>query len=165
MLVDFIRTKDPTFPLRLGIRRYIISWLLRIQGFLVTRQITASSKNLKKSQGDTLRQILRANAKTEYSQAHGLDKVNTREELRKVHPLCGYERFDPYYERMMNGEENILTAEKPLAFGITSGTTGKPSKIAVLHSTMDTFIKILIPFALFNCAGIIPDVLGRKRVK
>ena len=45
-------------------------------------------------------------------------------DFRSTQPLTGYDRYEPYVRRIYEGEENVMTAEKPILLGKTSGTTG-----------------------------------------
>ncbi|NJS16487.1 MAG: GH3 auxin-responsive promoter family protein [Nostocaceae cyanobacterium CSU_2_110] len=42
-----------------------------------------------------------------------------------------YEQLRPYCDRVIKGEQSVLTTEQPFMFNVTSGTTGKPKYIPV----------------------------------
>ena len=144
--------------------RFAVNLILTIRGYLVDWELTRLTKNPRKTQDDTLRDLLRTNAGTEYSKLNGLDKITNREEFRIVHPVSKYQRFEPFYERMMNGEENMLTKEKPVFYCITSGTTGKSSSIGFLKSQLNSIIFTAIPMILNKVAPTIPQIRMLQRV-
>ncbi len=78
-----------------------------------------------KYQDQTLMAILDNQKDTEYGQLYKFSEIKSREEFVKRHPLTTYPHYADYVERMANGEENILTKDKVVFFGLSSGTTGK----------------------------------------
>jgi hypothetical protein len=78
-----------------------------------------------------LMQIMGANRDTEYGRKHGFARVYDLRAYRRWVPTVTYDDIRPYVERMAGGERNVLTAESPIMFAMTSGTTGKPKLIPV----------------------------------
>jgi hypothetical protein len=66
---------------------------------------------------------------TEYGIAHGFSGIRSIGDYRKSVPLNDCESLRPYIERMTRGEKNILTKDRVVFFGATSGTTAKPKYI------------------------------------
>lgn len=81
------------------------------------------------AQSSRLHAILSNNADTEFGREYGLGKITNAEEYRRRVPIRPYSGFAPYIERMKNGEENILTAQRPELFGVTSGSSAEPKFI------------------------------------
>lgn len=50
-----------------------------------------------------------------------------------------YSHYEPYVERMMKGETNILTKDQPVIFAVTSGTSGKSAIIPMIKKQQNTF--------------------------
>ncbi|XP_030829738.1 indole-3-acetic acid-amido synthetase GH3.17-like [Strongylocentrotus purpuratus] len=71
--------------------------------------------------------VLKENGDTDYGRKFKLKNIVSAEEFRKRHPLTTYEDYKPYVERVMAGEQGVMTQVMPNAFIQTSGTTG-PSK-------------------------------------
>ncbi|GAV06309.1 hypothetical protein RvY_16323 [Ramazzottius varieornatus] len=154
---------DPTFPFTVAVKRYAFVVYLTIRGYFVSQELEWLTSHPTELQDKTLLQILKTNESTEYAIENGLSKVTTREEFRRSHPLCKYERFAPYYERMMNGEDNVLTSEKPSFYGVTSGTTGKASHIAQLPYQFESMYKQAAPLILNRVAPTFPQVRSLRR--
>ncbi len=83
------------------------------------------------AQKKTLLDYISRNKDTEYGKKYGFSNINSVEEYRKLVPVCDYPGIASYARRMAEGEKNVLTAESPIFFGRTSGTTGKPKLIPV----------------------------------
>lgn len=94
-----------------------------------------SMHDLESVQRDLLRnRILLPNANTEYGQLYGFSAQATAEAYRDSVPLVDYEDIRPLVDRMIAGEENVLTAERLIAFFKTSGSLSKPKLIPVTSS-------------------------------
>src|ERR671912_67031 len=76
------------------------------------------------AQDRLLRQILEANADTEFGRRHGFGGITSFREFQERVPIAGYEDLEPYITAEMNGRPNQLTKEPPVLFTTTSGTTG-----------------------------------------
>jgi len=53
-----------------------------------------------------------------------LAKSRSVADFQSAVPICEYQTMEPYVQRLMHGETNILTNEQPLMFIQTSSTTG-----------------------------------------
>lgn len=58
----------------------------------------------------------------------GLKKFSSFREFQQRVAPREYADHEPYIDRMLGGEANVLFPGKPLCFGLTSGTTGKHGK-------------------------------------
>lgn len=84
-----------------------------------------------KTQRKLLLKIVRDNRNTLYGREHGFSSIRTVEDFQRKVPVNDYESLRPYIKRMMRGERGVLTKDKVIFFGITSGTTNKPKFIPV----------------------------------
>ena len=96
-----------------------------------------------RAQDALLRRILASNAGTEFSRKHALGEVATRAELRARMPITTYEDMRPWIERQMNGETNVLSAEAPVFFAASTGTTGTPKRIPMTPTYRRDFQRTL----------------------
>ena len=78
-----------------------------------------------------LAQMMQTNRDTEYGRRHHFAEVRTLADYARNVPVADYEDIRDDIDRIARGEPNILTAEQPLLFAQTSGTTGKPKLIPV----------------------------------
>jgi hypothetical protein len=85
-------------------------------------------------QRDKLLEICGRNARTEFGRRHGFDRVRSVDDYRTAVAPNTYETLAPWIERVKAGESNVLTADDPLLFATTSGTTGAAKYIPVTPS-------------------------------
>jgi hypothetical protein len=76
------------------------------------------------AQDRLLREILEANAGTEFGRRHGFGDITSFQQFQERVPIAAYEDLEPYITEEMNGRPNQLTKEPPVLFTTTSGTTG-----------------------------------------
>src|SRR6266545_4466856 len=88
------------------------------------RRFTTVSRAPAQAQQRLLRQILRANADTEFGRRHGFAGITTFREFQERVPISSYEDLEPYINAAMQGQPNQLTKDPPVLFTTTSGTTG-----------------------------------------
>ncbi|MER8012045.1 GH3 auxin-responsive promoter family protein [Streptomyces sp. NPDC094149] len=95
-------------------------------------------------QRELLATVLEHNAHTAFGLEHGLEAVRTVEELRRAVPIRTHEEMMPWIERTMDGERNVLTADDPVVYFSSSGTTGHEKHIPVTRTYMEsTFLPFL----------------------
>ena len=83
------------------------------------------------AQRKILLEFVKRNKDTLYGKKHSFDRINSVEEYKNGVPIGDYAVFEPYVQRMLKGEKEILTRDNPVFFGTTSGTTGTPKFIPV----------------------------------
>jgi hypothetical protein len=88
------------------------------------RHFKALCRTPVEAQERLLRQILEANAGTEFGRRHGFAAIGDFGEFQKRVPISTYEDLEPYISAEMQGRPNQLTKEPPVLFTTTSGTTG-----------------------------------------
>ncbi len=117
-----------------------INTLLSIAGKIQWMKLDKASKNCKKAQEKTLRQILEYAKDSVYGKEHNFAKIleaKTADELFKRYQenvkSNDYEDFRPYVERHKNGESDVLFPGKPKMYATTSGTTSEPKWIPITN--------------------------------
>ncbi|MFF3916364.1 GH3 auxin-responsive promoter family protein [Streptomyces sp. NPDC001852] len=112
-------------------------------------------------QRQVLAELLEFNKDTEFGRAHGFGRISSLDEYRKAVPVHDYAALAPLIERMAAGEHNVLSADDPVVYFTSSGTTGAHKKIPVTSAFMRT---TFFPFYYAAWAPLIehfPDVLER----
>jgi GH3 auxin-responsive promoter len=84
--------------------------------------------NPERAQTALLREMMQANADTAFGREHGLSDVHTLRDLQRRVPVQTYADVEPWVRRQMNGEERVLSAETPVFFASSTGTTGAPKR-------------------------------------
>lgn len=90
-----------------------------------------ATKNPMTAQKKVLFEFLSRNKNTEYGLEHNFTGIKTIKDYQDSVPINNYQDMQPYIEKMAQGEINVLTRDKVVLFGVTSGTTGKPKFIPV----------------------------------
>ena len=88
------------------------------------------------TQGAVLKSILNRHRDTRFGREHKFATIASPEEYAARVPLQSYETLRPYIEQQQLGTHRQLTAEDPILFAQTSGTTGRPKYIPILPQTV-----------------------------
>jgi hypothetical protein len=83
------------------------------------------------AQNKVLQGLLADNANTAFGRDHDFEKIRDTTAWRARVPVRDYEALRPYMDRLVAGEERVLTRDAPCMFATTSGTTGLPKLIPV----------------------------------
>ena len=83
---------------------------------------------------DPIDRYIRPNINTQFGRAHDFANIHSYAEFKQAIPLQSYADLEPYITRASDGEANVLTAEKPLAFELTSGTSNASRLIPITPS-------------------------------
>jgi hypothetical protein len=122
-----------------------MSWtrtLLRLVGKLVARPIRrhlaafeAATHEPRRVQEALLLRFLTRHADTDFGRDHGFSSIRTPADFRRLVPVAGYERLEPYLERVRRGDFRALLADRAVhMFALTSGTTAARKYIPVTPS-------------------------------
>jgi hypothetical protein len=78
-----------------------------------------------------LLRLLRHHRHTELGRQFHLGEIQTLEQFRDRVPIWPYSTYQPYTERIAQGETNILTPDPVKYINLTSGSTGKQKLVPV----------------------------------
>jgi hypothetical protein len=95
-----------------------------LAGNRALRDFRKTCEDPQATQEKLLKSLLRKCQNTRYGEKHGFGSIRSVDEFRTQVPIATYEDFLPYIEAAMNGEPSQLTADAPVFFATTSGTTG-----------------------------------------
>jgi hypothetical protein len=109
----------------------IATSLISLKSWISAKPFLRAVEDPREAQTRVLETIVGRNRDTEYGRKHGFRDIKDLVDYRKNVTIVHYEDLRDSIERMTRGEENVLTAEKPVMFSQTSGTTGKPKFIPV----------------------------------
>ena len=92
-----------------------------------------ATENCQQTQQDVLRRLLALNSASRFSREHGLTEKLSPQEFRSRLPICDFEYFRPYIERLKVGDSSALLGpdNKLLMFTLSSGTTAESKFIPV----------------------------------
>lgn len=99
-----------------------------------------SSSNLKSTQERLLYAILRRNANSEFGKNHDFENIRSILQFRNRVPIQYDQQLNPYIERQLTGEKNILAVEDIIGFLRSSGGSGKSKVIAYTNELVKEFV-------------------------
>ena len=105
-----------------------------VMGVVTSRSASRFEAATRDPDGAQLAKLLELtsrNAGTEYGKRHGFGSVRSFADYAQAVPVVGYEDIKADMRRVTEGEKNIFTAEDPILFAQTSGTTGEPKFIPI----------------------------------
>jgi hypothetical protein len=97
-----------------------------------TRQVEAVQERF-------LQHLLIAHSQTELGQTYGLGDIKSVDQFRARIPILPYSSYEPYTDRIAQGEPNLLTAEPVVYLTLTSGSTGKKKLIPTTRRSQNSF--------------------------
>jgi len=111
----------------------------RLRGFA---RIAAAAHEPMRAQHALLVHLLRANRDTTFGREHGFADIHDYDEFVAHVPVADYEDLRPYVESGIRRGEAALTAETPIGYLRTSGTTGEPKDVPLVASHLDALRRI-----------------------
>lgn len=109
----------------------LASFVIKTLGRASAKRFEAATKDPVGTQLRKLRELVTRNAGTEYGREYGFQGIGDLAAWRKAVPVVTYEDIKSRVERVTRGEKNVLTAEDPVMFARTSGTTGDAKYVPV----------------------------------
>ena len=100
------------------------------------KRLRQSAARARQQQREQLLNLLRQNAGTAYGERFGFSAMRTLADFQSRVPLSRYQDYEPYIEAILSGEKRQLTAEEPVYFAITSGSTSTPKYVPVTETDM-----------------------------
>lgn len=76
---------------------------------------------------------LAENKDTEYGKLFGFEDIHSVEEYQKELPITFHYDYEPAIDRQVEGENGLLTAEKPVFYCISSGSTDSPKYVPIVE--------------------------------
>ena len=95
-------------------------------------------------QRKVLNRLIRKNEDTAFGRRYGFANVRNELDYRRQVPIQDFEGFRPYVNRIMSGEERVLTSAEPLMLNQTSGTTGEPKYIPVTQESLSQGSELML---------------------
>ncbi|MBR5381024.1 MAG: GH3 auxin-responsive promoter family protein, partial [Oscillospiraceae bacterium] len=85
--------------------------MMSLMGKSAIRSLDKMTKDPRAVQEELLLTLLRENKDTVFGAENGFGSINSIEDYQARVPIREYDSFAPYIERMVKGEDNILTVE------------------------------------------------------
>jgi len=111
---------------------------MSLAGFLISFTTRQSAKRFEKATRDPvgvqtqkLLGLVHKNADTEYGRRYRFSSIKTIKDYQQQVPVITYEDIKADMEKVVSGAKKVFTAEDPVMFAQTSGTTGDPKYVPV----------------------------------
>ena len=144
------------------LKHYLVIHAMKRLGKRFYNGLEEESKHFQEEQEKFLLQFLDKNKDTAYGLDHEFSKITSRQDFVTRHKLTRYQDYEPYIERLKQGEGKILTAVKPTILGVTSGTSGKSSLLPSVPDMFRIFFKgvaVLYHLMVVN----FPDIMNLQK--
>ena len=119
--------------LKSGLSKWFAAW--------VNRDIDNLRHHAVALQQQTLQQILKQAANTDFGHDHQFEQIKNYNDFKSRVPVRDYEDLRPYIDRMTAGEADVLWPGKPAYLAKTSGTTSGVKYIPISKESMPEHIK------------------------
>ena len=126
----------------------MIKFLKRLIGRPVAnraRRLARTFHDQSRRAGDVQRELLlrriARHADSQFGRDHGFGEIRTPADFRRRVPVGGYDRHEPYIDRVRNGDVGALFGQgtEVLMFAMTSGTTNRPKTIPVTPEALSDY--------------------------
>jgi hypothetical protein len=108
----------------MGLINSILTWVMRKR----IHQIELFMKYPHDVQEELFKRLMQSGEMTQFGNQYGFRDIQSYSQFRERVPVFTYEKFFPYIERLMRGEQNVLWPSEIKWFSKSSGTTNQRSK-------------------------------------
>ena len=102
----------------------------------IYRKVKQDAARAEFTQRQILDELINKAADTLFGSDHNFAAIDSYDAFKKQVPVRDYEALRPYFDRLTQGEENILWPGKPLYFAKTSGTTSGVKYIPITRDAI-----------------------------
>ncbi|MEN8728320.1 MAG: GH3 auxin-responsive promoter family protein [Desulfuromonadales bacterium] len=142
----------------------LASLAIRILSSQSAKRFETATSDPVATQTAKLRHLMQKNAGTEYGKRHGFADINSFETYRSRVPVITYEDIKEDMQRVVSGAQNIFTAEDPVMFAQTSGTTGDPKYVPVTPTCQGSEHKDVMRTWMSHALRAHPDMFAGQVV-
>ncbi|XP_048254438.1 probable indole-3-acetic acid-amido synthetase GH3.9 isoform X2 [Haliotis rufescens] len=105
------------------LQQYVSFKKLLIQHYRLKTKILAPMQDVKTTQADLLRDILKQRVEVAYGKDFKFSAIKTVEEFLATHPITTYAHYESYVSRVIDGECDVMFPGSPKYIVLSSGTT------------------------------------------
>ncbi|MCU0422948.1 MAG: GH3 auxin-responsive promoter family protein [Bacteroidia bacterium] len=102
----------------------------------ISKQVKRDAQLAEVHQLNWLMNLVDEAKNTVFGKNHHFAEIKNYQDFKRLIPIRDYEGLKPYFDRMVQGEENILWPGKPLYFAKTSGTTSGVKYIPITKASI-----------------------------
>lgn len=105
----------------------LINTAYRFYNRKLLRELDYSIRDPFPFQEETLKHLVSRGKNTVFGKEHGMENMGSIRKFQQQIPLRDYNALEPYIQRMLKGEENVLWDKPPSWFALSSGTSSARS--------------------------------------
>ena len=140
-------------------RNYLLPLLTTVARYAKARFVK-KTRYTEAVQEHFLLKLLQNHQDTELGRLYGLRDIKTIDQFRDRVPILPYSSYEPYTNRIFQGEPNILTPDPVVYINLTSGSTGAKKLIPVTKKFQNSLKQ-----ANLASMGFLADALSQKKRK
>jgi hypothetical protein len=95
------------------------------------KRFEAALKSPFEAQEKLLSEILSHNKECAYGREYGFDRCTDYAHFNKQVPVVSYDDLQPFMQRVIDGEQNVLITDEVVYCGVSSGTSGRKKFIPI----------------------------------
>ncbi len=118
------------------------------------------TRNLEQVQDKFLLTLLRDYQDTQFGKDYGFSEIKSVAEFREKMPILPYASYEPYIDRIAQGETNVLLPDPVVYITLTSGSTGKKKLIPTSRKSQTVLRR-----ANLTSMGFVQQALQRRGLK
>src|SRR5690606_37119751 len=112
------------------------SLLIKPYAAFVAARVQHWSRGAVSCQQQIFEKIIRQATQTQVGKEHLFSQIKSYEDFKKAVRLRDYEQLKSYFDKIVEGEENVLWKGKPKYLAKTSGTTSGVKYIPITHHSI-----------------------------
>ncbi len=103
----------------------LATYFWKYSSYFAYREFSVNRHRVSEIQSRNLKRILKESSGSQFSKKFNIDHQTTKSEFQSKVPITEYFDYEPYLEKIVEGQENILTKSRIKRIGLTSGSSGK----------------------------------------
>ena len=111
----------------------LINTAYRFYNRKLLRELDYSIRDPFPFQEETLKHLVSRGKNTVFGKELGMENMGSIRKFQQQIPLRDYNALEPYIQRMLKGEENVLWDKPPSWFALSSGTSSARSKFIPMN--------------------------------
>ena len=92
---------------------WLLPTVIRLRGYSVARRLDRAAERPLETQRSVLLDLIARNADTAFGRDHRFGLIRSETDYRRQVPIRDYEGIRPYVDRIIQGEDAVLTASAP----------------------------------------------------
>lgn len=124
-------------PLADQLRNLVLMTMLRVARVQYWMRMWPALRDPMRVQRSVLRRLLKSNAETDFGHRYGFAQIKNPRDFARAVPVQEYESIRADIETQMHTGQRTLSAEQPVCYVRTSGTTGRAKDLPMTASHLE----------------------------